>query len=258
MNIVLNEYEYVESVLQEHRLGPKPTETLTRVARYYSSFDGAKKSDVRNQLEEFMLRCDPSINLVKWQETLDRIVKGASKYPLVDIESVPITEKELAICDGLSKDTVRRDLSMYKSTTGKPMKRLLFTLICLAKYSDLVNSNNGGWVNRTDKEIFRLANVVTPIRRQSLMLNDLREFGYIRFSRKVDNVNINVQCLDHDGEPVMHIKDFRNLGYQYMRYCGETYIECQQCGLVVKQRNNSQKYCPDCAVDVNRQKSRER
>lgn len=83
---------------------------------------------------------------------------------------------------------------MYKSTTGKPMKRLLFTLICLAKYSDLVNSNNGGWVNRTDKEIFRLANVVTPIRRQSLMLNDLREFGYIRFSRKVDNVNINVQC----------------------------------------------------------------
>ena len=220
MNIVLNESEYVEGILRDHQLGPKPTETLVRVARYYSTVDMMKKSDVRAELEKFMLRCDPSINLVK--------------------------------------DTKRRDLSMYKSFSDKPMRRLLFTLICLAKYSDLVNSKNGGWVNRTDKEIFKLANVVTPVKRQSLMLNDLREMGHIKFSRKVDNVNINVQCLDPGGAVALEIRDFRNLGYQYMRHCGEAYIECEQCGLVIKQRNNSQKYCPDCAIDVNRQRSIDR
>ena len=258
MNIVLNESEYVEGILRDHQLGPKPTETLVRVARYYSTVDMMKKSDVRAELEKFMLRCDPSINLVKWQDTLDRIIKAAGKYPMVDIESVPITEKEIALCDGLSKDTKRRDLSMYKSFSDKPMRRLLFTLICLAKYSDLVNSKNGGWVNRTDKEIFKLANVVTPVKRQSLMLNDLREMGHIKFSRKVDNVNINVQCLNPGGAVALEIRDFRNLGYQYMRHCGEAYIECEQCGLVIKQRNNSQKYCPDCAIDVNRQRSIDR
>ncbi len=258
MNIVLKESEYVEELLRDHQLGPKPTETLVRVARYYSTIDKMKKADVRAALEEFMLRCDPTINLVKWQDTLDRIIKGASKYPMVDIESIPITEKEIALCDGLSKDTKRRDLSMYKSFSDKPMRRLLFTLICLAKDSDTVNSRNGGWVNRTDKEIFKLANVVTPIKRQSLMLNDLREMGYIKFSRKVDNVNINVQCLDHGGTVALEIRDFRNLGYQYMRHCGEAYIECEQCGLVIKQRNNSQKYCPDCAIEVNRQRSIDR
>ena len=33
MNIVLNESEYVEGILRDHQLGPKPTETLVRVAR---------------------------------------------------------------------------------------------------------------------------------------------------------------------------------------------------------------------------------
>lgn len=242
MSIVLNEREYVEKILDRCTLGIKPTETLSRVARYYSS-QGFTKQNIRSELESFMIRCDASINLVKWQETIDRIVKGADKFPLIDIESVPITGKEIEVCDALD---------------GVQPRRLMFTLICLAKYSDLVNDKNGGWVNRPDKEIFKLANVVTSIKRQSLMLNDFRAAGLIRFSRKVDNVNINVQCLDTSGDAVLEIKDFRNLGYQYMRFHGDPYIECEECGIVIKKRSNAQKYCHDCAIDVNRQRTRNR
>lgn len=258
MNIVLDEREYAENVLQSHNLGPKPTEALTRVARYYLSFDGAKKSDARQAVEEFMLRCDPNINLVKWQEALDHIMRNAAKHDLINIDSVPITQKELDVCGSLPGDTKRTDLLMYKGTSNKPLQRLLFTLICLAKYFDAVSSKNNGWVNRPDKEIFKLANVLTSVKRQSLMLNDLLRLGCIGFSRKVDNVNIKVLCIDHTGEPVMQITDFRNLGYRYMMYCGEPYIECEQCGLVTRRRKNIQKYCPDCAIDVDRQKARER
>lgn len=243
MSIVLNECEYVERILKGYELGQKPTETLSRIARYYFSKDGFNKAGVRAELESFMLRCDPTINLVKWQDTIDRIIKSATKFPLIYIESVPITEKEIAICDELD---------------GVQQRRLMFTLICLAKYSNLVNDKNGGWVNKPDKEIFKLANVVTSIKRQSLMLNDFRAAGMIRFSRKVDNVNINVQCLDNDGAPVLSISDFRNLGYQYMRFHGGSFIECEECGLVIRKKCNAQKYCHDCAVDVNRQRARDR
>lgn len=243
MGIVLNELDYVRDILDRGELGSKPTETLSRVARYYSSLKGATKSSVSASLEDFMLRCDPTINLVKWQDTIDRIVRGANKFPLINIESVPITEGEMKTCDSLE---------------GVQCRRLLFTLICLAKYSDLVNEKNGGWVNKQDKEIFKLANVVTSIKRQSLMLNDFRSAGLIRFSRKVDNVNINVQCLDTGGKTVLKIRDFRNLGYQYMRFHGDPYIECEECGLVIKKRSNAQKYCHDCAIDVNRQRARNR
>lgn len=243
MSIVLNEREYVENILQGCELGTKPTETLSHVARYYSSLDGISKSDVRAALEEFMLRCDPTINLVKWQDIIDKIIKGANKFQLIRIDSVPITEKEMAACDLLD---------------GLQPRRLLFTLICLAKYSNLVNEKNSGWVNRQDKEIFKLANVVTSIKRQSLMLNDLRSAGLIRFSKKVDNININVLCIDKNGTSVLDITDFRNLGYQYMRFHGDPYIECEQCGLVVRKRSNAQKYCHECGIEVNRQRTRER
>ena len=241
MSIVLNERECAKEALQRCVLDAKPLETLGRLAKYYR-VEGYKKSEIRGMLESFMLKCDPTINIVKWQDAIDRQIKDADKYPLIEIDGIPITQRELDICDGLS---------------GKQMKRLMFTLICLAKFSDAVSDTNNGWVNRPDKEIFKMANVVTPIKRQSLMLNDLKEMGLIRFSRKVDNININVRCIDNEGEPAMLITDYRNLGYQYMRYCGEPYFECASCGVVIKRTSNAQKYCADCAVDINRQKARD-
>lgn len=240
MSIVLNEKEYAIKKLEECTLAPKPLETLGRVARYYRS-EGYSKAEIRPLLETFMLKCDPGINIVKWQDAIDRQVKDTDKYGLIELESIPITKRELAICDSLD---------------GKQMRRLMFTLICLAKYANATNEQNTCWVNRQDKEIFKLANVVTSVKRQSFMLNDLRSAGLIRFSRKVDNININVLCVDEFGAAVMHISDFRNLGYQYMRYCGEPYFECACCGIVVKRSSNAQKYCHDCAIDINRQKAR--
>lgn len=241
MNVVLNERDYVERLLEQCVIDGKPVETLARISRYYTSLS-YKKSDIRRMLELFLLKCDPNINIVKWQDTIDKAMKWAAKYQLINIEDVPITQDELDICDGLP---------------GAQVKRLMFTLICLAKYGNLVNEKNYGWVNKPDKDIFRMANVVTSTKRQSLMLNDLRELGLIRFSRKVDNININVRCIDNNGKPILHITDFRNLGYQYLRYCGEPYFECCQCGLVIKRASNVHKYCHDCAAEINRQKARE-
>lgn len=241
MSIVLNEREYAMAALQRCDLGAKPLETLGRIAKYYRS-EGYKKTEIHRMLESFVLKCDPSINIVKWQDAIAKQVKGTDKYSLVEIDGIPITQKELDICNSLS---------------GKQVKRLMFTLICIAKFNNAANDKNNGWVNRQDNEIFRMANVTTPIKRQSLMLNDLRELGLIRFSRKVDNININVTCIDDNGDPALIITDYRNLGYQYMKYCGEPYFECASCGIVVKRGSNIQKYCHDCAVDVNRQRARD-
>lgn len=241
MGIVLNEREFAEQALESYTLGSKPLETLGRIARYYTA-DGYKRGEICSLLEGFLLKCDPGINIVKWQDAIERQVKAASKFGLIEIDSIPITQAELDVCGALS---------------GVQMKRLMFTLICLAKYSNAVNEKNNGWVNRPDIEIFKMANVVTSVKRQSLMLNDLRALGLIRFSRKVDNININVECIDYTGNAVLNIVDFRNLGYQYLRYCGEPYFECESCGIVIKRTNNSQRYCRECGIEINRQKSRE-
>ena len=44
--------------------------------------------------------------------------------------------------------------------------------------------------------------------------------------------------------------DLRNLGYQYLKYYGEPFLECANCGLTVKRANNKQKYCNSCYESI--------
>lgn len=257
MEIVLNEREFAEQVLEDCELGRKPYETLGHLAKYYHA-EGYKDREIQRLLEDFILKCDPTANLFKWEGTIARQVKNAKKYALVELDFIPVTHREMEICESLSQ----RELGQLYSGVNKRqpaikqnVSKVLFTMICLAKYGNAINDHNNGWVNRQDKEIFRLANVQISTKRQSLMLGDLRDFGLIRFSKKVDNVNINVLCLDEGGDPVMQVSDFRNLGNQYLMYHGQQYIECACCGLVIPKRNNSQRYCKDCGEERNRRKT---
>lgn len=241
-NIVLNERACAEYALDNLSLGAKPIETLGRVARYYYSI-GYKKKDIGSLLEDFMLKCDPAINIVKWQAAIDRQVSNADKYELIDISGISIT---------------RAEIDKIQQIDGKLLQRLMFTMLCLARYGNAVNPKNNNWVNKKDKEIFSLANISLTTKRQSLMINDLWTMQYIGFSRVVDNININVKIIDDSSPTVLYISDFRNLGNQYMRYCGEKYIECECCGKVVKENHGKQHYCNECAIEIDRQKSLER
>lgn len=242
INIITNEKACAEYALESLTMGEKPAETLSRIARYYYS-EGHKKKEIEGLLEDFMLKCDPTVNLVKWQNTIDRVVKSSDKYGLIEIDGISVTQSEM------------EHINILES---KPLRRLMFTMLCLAKYGNAISDTNNNWVNRKDKDIFSLANITVTTKKQSLMINDLHSAGYIRYSRVVDNMNLNVAIIDNDSPEVMHVTDFRNLGYQYLRYCGDKYIECQCCGKVVKEGHGRQKYCKECAVEVDRQKAVER
>jgi hypothetical protein len=238
MSIVMDEYAWAERAINNRELGKRPTETLSRVSRYYAANHYSKR-DVRRLLDEFMLQCDPSVNLSTWSDALDRIAKSCDKYDLIQLESVTITKRELETIADLR---------------GTQLRRLAFTLLCLAKYWDAAHQRNNHWVNTQDKEIVQMANVNTSIRRQSLMFGQLRDAGLIKFSRKVDNLNVQVLFIDEESEPEMEVTDFRNLGYQYLMHYGGPYFACENCGLVTKmndgQMGRPQKYCPGCAVEV--------
>lgn len=237
MSIVLNEYEWAERMIENHDLGKRPVETLTRVAKYYME-NGYSKREIRKRLDTFLLQCDPTVSLVHWSETLDKIAKNAGKYALIRVEGIDITNEELARIEALS---------------GIQLRRLAFTLLCVAKYWDAVSELNNHWVNSQDKEIMQMANINTSIRRQSAMFAELRGAGLIRFSKKIDNLNVQVLFMA-PGETAIHIQDYRNLGYQYLKYYGGPYFECVNCGITVKiqspGRGRRQKYCPNCALEL--------
>lgn len=236
MTIVLDEHEWSRNMIESRSLGKKPSETLFRIAKYYFS-EGCSKKETRNKLDTFLLSCDPTASLPKWSDILDYVTSRASKSKEIKIEDIVITQPEIERIDALE---------------GKQIRRLAFTLLCLAKYWNCVNPQGDNWVNNKDSEIMRMANVNTSIKRQSLMYHTLNEEGLIQFSKKVDNTNVKV-LFAQDGDIAMRISDFRNLGYQYLMLKGESYFQCENCGLTLKREKGAgrpMKYCKDCATEI--------
>ena len=237
MSVVLNERKWAEQMITQRSLGKKPFETITRVARYYLD-NGVSKKEVRKMMDSFLIQCDPTASIPKWANIIDGAVNTASKYEAVSVDYIPVTSNEL---------------KRIKELQGKQLQRLAFTLLCLAKYWNIISKSKDNWVNSKDSEIMQLANINTSIKRQSAMYHTLNDCGMVRFSRKVDNTNVQV-CFIEDGDVELKITDFRNLGYQYLKYLGEPYFECANCGIVTKyndpKNKRKQKYCKTCAAEI--------
>lgn len=242
MTIVLNENEWAQEMIASHSLGKKPYETLCRVARFYLD-EGYKRGDVRKMLESFLMRCDQNASAALWMDSLDRAVASAVKRRSVAIDYIPVTEPEMARIRGES---------------GAQAQRLAFTLLCLAKYYLALMPDANGWVWLDDRDIMKMANIKTSVRRQSALYRQLRDDGLIQFSKKVDNTNVCVLFME-PGEEAMRISDMRSLGNQYMLRIGKPrYYICENCGEVsfsgqnagksaADRRGRSKKYCAECA-----------
>lgn len=246
MGIVLNEYEWSRDMIERRSLGKNAYETLSRIAGYYMC-DGYGRKAVRQKLEEFVMYCNPSASIPLWDDIIEGALSRASKYGIIRLDRIPITEKEMSVVLGIDRVQERR---------------LAFTLLCIAKYWNAVNSKNSGWVNCSDGEIMSLANINTSVKRRCSMYRSLRDVGLIQFSKRVDGTNIRVCFVDpeeSDSKIAVSIVDFRNVGYQLLKYCGEPFFECEHCGITTKMRTPSkgrrQKYCDSCAVEVRTQQN---
>ena len=241
MSIILNEITWAQDVnsCPQPTLGKKPFETLSLMAKYYRH-EGMAKAAARNALDMFLLKCDPNANVVSWSDSLDRALKNGFKYAPVEINHVGVSASEIAKVDALKT---------------KQIRRLAFTLLCLCKYWNALRPNNNNWVRTPDADIMRMANIRTSVKRQCALFRELSNIGYIRFSRQVDNLNVQILFMDNEA-PVLFIHNFDNLGYQYLKYHGDPYYyECCNCGVTEKRKDlNSRppKYCPTCAGEIAR------
>lgn len=243
--IVLNETTWVEEALKSPEFGDQPFERFRRIARYYLD-SGYTDDEVRDKLDMYLIMCDPTASLVKWADFLDNALSIAKRRALVDVNEVTVTKSEMDILETIKQ---------------KQARRLAFTLLCLAKYWTAVNQQQDYWVADSDSEIMKLANIKTSVKKQSKMFHDLYEMGLLEFSKRVDNTSVRVTFVDDESEPVLHIDDFRNLGYQYMQYTGVDCVQCDNCGLIMRAPSGTGgrplKYCGRCAVEIASQQKAE-
>lgn len=236
VDVVLNERIWAEDAIRDLYQGKNPMEALGRIAKYYRHV-GHKRNDVHRKLEEYLIRCNPTVNLFAWQDSIEAALSMSDKYKLIEIPYIPVTSEELA---------------KIATADGIRMKRVLFTLLCSAKYLNAVNPKNNNWVYFSHRDVFQMANVSATIRERATMIHTLYKSGFISFNKIVDNTNMRVEFVSENNDhPELKIDDFRNLGNQYSAYAEGGYMPCQCCGLYVRKNTNNQRYCKRCAVGVN-------
>ena len=253
------------------RQSARPAYDLRLIARYYAQEYHLTPHKIYLKLIELMENAYDDFSIGTWQNFLLDCAKDAAKRPLVSIDYVPVTPRELEI---------------IAAQPEKPVRRVAFTLLCLAKYRNLANEKNNDWINYAYRDIFKMANVSATVRVQCQMIRLLCDRGLIHMNRIVDNLSLRVLYVDHDSNggvrcasdhdsnggaqcsldpggtcglstPALKVTDFRNLGYLYLMHSGEAFIYCQNCGILMKPgKNGRKKYCSECAPIVNVMKQR--
>ena len=232
----MNEYTYAKNLLNKQDLkacdlGDKPSSTLNLLARYYREI-GKNDDEIKECLSDFLNRClKDKYKESKWIDSIFYQVIKSKKYNLKKVDNVIVTKSEMEI---------------IQSVKGKSRQKVLFTLLVLAKYYNAVSDKNKNWTNLEYKKIFKLANVQLSIQNQALLINDLYNCGFVNVSKNVGKPNIQVNFVDNESDTVLTIARLKDLGKEYLMFCGEDYIRCQKCGTLVKNYKNTNKYCKTC------------
>lgn len=232
--IILNEAKYAEECLENGTIDKKPFNTLSILAKYYYHKHGYRKKKIVELLSGFMSKYYPNYNVDKhsWNETIKRIAANAGKFKLYEIDGISITEAQM--------ETIQ-------SIKNAQLERLAFTLLCLAKWGNLRNENNNGWVSRDAKEIFTLARVGGSSESRDYRINDLMRMGLVELPKKNTNMSIRVTYINDKSEELLLISDFRELGYEYLNYKGAHLIRCVECGILMRDNKyHNKKYCKKC------------
>ena len=207
---------------------------ITLIAKYYLS-DEIDVESLSKIVKEKLLEFDlENYQEYKYHNKIMKICTslfdGSIDKNFREQEYIPIYENELKVIESLSNDR---------------QKKLMFTFFALARYMDC-----DGWINKkTSKgisEAFKLANVTLTSDKRNEMLHELYVNGYITLGKKVDNLNIKVQ-LDDSDEVVYKVKEFNNIGNQYIGNFKKGYKQCKCCGKKIKDTGNKKMYCEKCA-----------
>ena len=237
--IILNELEYAKKCLNNSHDYSVPTmQTLSILSRYYYHIEGFRKKKIAAMLMDY-LRDNGLIGFgekLMWEDITDRLAANAKKRELLQLSGVNIT---------------RAELDKIATLKAKTLQRLAFTMLCLAKYANARNPNNNNWVRDDAKDIFKMARISCTALDRDIKIGQLYELGFLKFAKKITNLSCQVTYIDESSEVALFIDDFRELGYEYLKYCGENFVRCRECNILMRSnKNNTKMYCDRCVAPM--------
>lgn len=91
MNLIMNERVEAERIIESGDINFDTGSKLSLLARYYA-YTGKKPKEIKSLLNEIMTNHYHNYHADDWEMSLQKYVNKSKKYPIVEIDNIPITK----------------------------------------------------------------------------------------------------------------------------------------------------------------------
>lgn len=224
--LVINEVKEAERIIETNKFD-KLSSAVALLVRYYIQIKEFKSAIVKDEIKRFLTLNHQEYDY--WEKSVNKMIKKAKKFPLCQIDEIPITQKEIDV--------------IYQAGSEKKEK-ILFTFLVLGKLKWMKTGK--AWVNDTGASTFKRANTDTRTNERDYIIRDFKEAGFISYAQSPMNMSIHIDFIDDNSNTVLIVNDLRELGYRWLQFKGQRYIECGKCGILFKPSKMNNCYCKNC------------
>ena len=235
----MNEVAEAERCLNDHFIEDPQKVYAQLVIRYLIEVKGESKEAAKEHTIEYLEKSIPDFDDYTrelWDNSLNKYASKDKFYKLCDRDSIYIYPDELDLINTLQDNQT---------------EKLMFTLLCFAKYYNLRNEKNNNWVNAKFDTLFTMANLKSLSRSRKLaLLHTLCERGLISRGYRIDSYNLRVEIIESESAcPVGEVKSMFDLGYTYLGCKHLRHYEiCVCCDSMYSKPITKNHLCPECTA----------
>lgn len=244
-DFVFDEFSYDDAILRSHKIADENIKSYVyKLAKYNYHINKFDDNTNYNAIIDHMKKYWSMFSTPDWHDFIGNAIKTCKKRGYKTIDSIKITKNEL---------------SYIKSFNDIQLEKLLFVMLCVAKYDHYYSDSSDYWLNRSTSFIFKQARVHVRVKERLELLRKLYLDGAFDLSHKTGSANKRLLYVSENQSEEIAMElteiDFQELAYTYLFYKNgfSGYKHCEKCGILVKVKSNSQKYCKECYEKIHRE-----
>lgn len=241
LGVIINEQKVLDELLNNHKMIENTSNCINiLIKHYWLQNHDIDKLELLYTILEDIKKCDiPKFSVKKCEESIqgriDNFYKELRKYGEASIK-IKVIDKIVI---------TKAEIALIESYDDKKTQQVMFILLVYAKITNKLNGNESYWLNQSITNIMKEAKVSNGQKKTDILYN-LKQTTAISNTIKVNGKGIKVNYAYEDSEEGLVIEDFDGVIYQWLKYKGERWKRCSECGKWIKQKSNREQYCKDC------------
>lgn len=239
-NYIFNEKVFVEKFLNktlEYDKSKLSEKFIIKLLYRYYRDNNLTTKEIKDNIKNDILNNFNNIQEYKLVKSINSVIAKEKKLNkgLREIENIKVFKDEF---------------DYIKEINNQKWEKFLFTCLCISKFY------NNQWVNTPYSEIFKIANISLNLNDKLNFIGDLTRAEKIHMSNSNQNLALNIE-IPHNkdcNEIMFEINNMENLGNMYLSKSKQSYIQCTNCGKLIKIKSNRSCYCNKCAKDMELEK----